>query len=62
MGGLKSSITKFANKNNIPFAWQSRFYDRIIRDTDEMNNIAQYIEENVVKWAYDELNKQNDFE
>ena len=55
MGGLKSSITKFANKNNIPFAWQPRFYDRIIRNTNEMNNIAKYIEENVAKWACDEF-------
>ena len=62
MGGLKSSITKFANKNNIPFAWQPRFYDRIIRNTNEMNSIAKYIEENVAKWAYDELNIQKDFE
>ena len=51
----KQSVTRFANRNNISFAWQARFYDRIIRNTDEMNNIAKYIEENVAKWAYDEL-------
>ena len=55
VGGLKSSISKFAHENAIPFAWQPRFHDRIIRDTDEMNRIAEYIEQNVAKWAYDEL-------
>ncbi len=52
---FKQSVTRYANKNNIPFAWQPRFYDRIIRNTNEMNNIAKYIEENVAKWAYDEF-------
>ena len=55
VGGLKSSISKFAHENAIPFAWQPRFHDRIIRDTDEMNRIAEYIEQNVAKWSYDEL-------
>ena len=25
VGGLKSEITRFANRNNLPFAWQTRF-------------------------------------
>ena len=54
--GLKARVTKYAHENNIPFAWQSRFHDRIVRDTDELNRIAQYIENNVAKWAFDELN------
>ena len=29
---------------------QSRYYDRIIRDTAEMNRIAEYIENNVAEW------------
>ena len=53
--GIKSAVTKFANENGIPFKWQPRFHDRIIRDTEEMNGIAQYIEENVAKWQYDEF-------
>ena len=55
VGGLKSTVTKFANENGIPFNWQSRFHDRIIRNTEEMNGIAKYIEENVAKWQYDEF-------
>ncbi len=52
---FKQSITRYAHENNIDFAWQTRFHDHIIRDTDEMNRIAKYIENNVAKWEYDEL-------
>ena len=55
IGGFKQSITRFARHNNIPFAWQPRFYDRIIRKTDDMNRIAEYIENNVLRWELDEL-------
>ena len=51
--GVKSSITKFANENNTPFAWQSRFHDRIIRNQDEFDKISDYIEKNVVNWQND---------
>ena len=53
IGGLKSAITKYANTNKITFGWQTRFYDRIIRDQDECNQIAIYIEENPAKWEID---------
>lgn len=48
--GVKSAITKFANEHSIIFAWQSLYYDRIIRDSAEMNSIAEYIENNVAEW------------
>ena len=48
--GVKSAITKFANENSIPFAWQHLYYDHIIRDSNEMNHIAEYIENNVAEW------------
>lgn len=56
--GMKSAVTKYANENGISFAWQTRFHDRIIRDCDEMNGIAQYIENNVAKWESDEMNDE----
>ena len=55
IGGLKSSITRFANENALYFAWQPRFHDHIIRDNSEMNRIASYIENNVAKWVDDEF-------
>ena len=55
VGGIKSAVTKFANERGIPFAWQTRFHDRIVRDTCEMNQIADYIENNVQKWEMDKF-------
>lgn len=43
----------FANENNIEFAWQTRFYDRIVRDQNEFNYITKYIENNVANWHLD---------
>ena len=51
--GIKSAVTKFANDNNIDFAWQLRFHDHVIRDQNEMNSIANYIENNPTKWKSD---------
>ena len=59
IGGFKRAMTCHSRQNNIPFAWQSRFHERIIRNTDEMNHIAEYIENNVAKWDLDKLNKTN---
>lgn len=55
MRGIKSAVTKFANENSIPFAWQTRFFDHIVRNQNEMNNIAEYIENNVAKWESDKF-------
>jgi len=60
IGGIKSSITKFANENKIDFAWQTRFDDRIIRNQDEMNRIADYVENNVTLWNNDCFNEIRD--
>ena len=62
IGGFKQSVTRYANANSISFAWQTRFHDRIIRDCDEINRIAEYIENNVARWESDEFHNssQND--
>ena len=56
---FKQSVTRYANANSISFAWQTRFHDRIIRDCDEMNRIAEYIENNVARWESDEFHNSN---
>ncbi len=56
--GIKIGTTVYARKNNIPFAWQARFHDRIIRNQNELNRIAKYIENNVAQWEYNELNRE----
>lgn len=48
--GIKSSVKKYANDNKIIFEWHKRYHDRIIRNHNEMNNIAEYIENNPIKW------------
>jgi REP element-mobilizing transposase RayT len=35
-----------------PF-WQAGFYDRVIRDREELNRIRTYIENNPTAWQYD---------
>jgi REP element-mobilizing transposase RayT len=38
--------------------WQRGFYDHIIRNRDDYANIAEYIEENVLRWHLDVLNPE----
>ena len=49
----KSSVTKHANRLGIPFGWQPRFYDHIIRNETAWNNIRNYIINNPKKWSED---------
>ncbi len=53
VGSFKSAVTKYATKNDIQFKWQTRFYDRVIRDENELFNIQRYIIENPLKWKLD---------
>lgn len=54
--GFKSSVSKWANRKGIVFAWQSRFYDAIIHDTAQYNAADSYIQNNVAQWPYDKKN------
>ena len=40
-------------QNDFRFSWQRSFYDRIIRNEDELNKIKQYIIDNPLKWEFD---------
>ena len=54
---FKSICTKQIRQSiDLSFAWQSRFYDHIIRNDDEYNRIRQYIVGNPAKWQYDREN------
>ena len=57
IGGIKSAVTRFARENGIPFGWQSRYHDHIVRSQNEMNRIAEYIEQNPLVWDADCFNK-----
>ncbi|MEA1937128.1 MAG: transposase [Patescibacteria group bacterium] len=50
---------KFEIGRDGDFAWQPRFYDRIIRNEKELDKIRKYIFENVLKWEFDKNNPEN---
>lgn len=59
--GFKSAtIRKTHQMGFTNFAWQSRFYDHIIRNEKELHEIRAYIVYNPLKWQFDEENKTND--
>lgn len=53
--GYKIGVTKFARQNNIPFEWQARYHDRVIRDAAEHERIHEYILANPQNWEEDEF-------
>ncbi|MBI5954554.1 MAG: hypothetical protein HY865_23100 [Chloroflexi bacterium] len=55
--GYKIGVTKFARANNIPFAWQARYHDHVIRNDGEWERITKYIIANPMNWKNDEFNK-----
>lgn len=58
--GFKPSVTKQIHQNGfINFAWQPRFYDRIIRNEKELFQIRKYIEQNPLKWEIEKNNPKN---
>lgn len=56
--GFKSGVKSHATINQIPFCWQARYYDRVIRNENELNRIRQYIIDNPAKWAQHSANKE----
>ena len=54
--GFKIGVTKYSNFHNIPFVWQPRYYDRIIRNEKELFEIRKYIQQNPQKWTLDKYN------
>ena len=56
--GFKSSVKRICNKNNIPFEWQPRFYDHIIRNEKDLYRIRRYIKYNPRKWELDRNNPE----
>jgi len=48
--GFKIGVKKYAVNNNIPFKWQPRFYDHIIRDDNDLNRIRKYLTDNPLNW------------
>jgi REP element-mobilizing transposase RayT len=53
VGGVKRAVTMAARNMAAPFDWQSRYHDHLIRNNEEENRIADYIDGNVINWALD---------
>ncbi len=49
--GYKAAVKRFANKQNIPFCWQGRYHDHVIRTDEEYNRIKKYIKYNPMNWG-----------
>ena len=59
VGSYKSAATKRINeieKSPGAVVWQRNYYEHIIRDDTEWNNIHLYIETNPINWTDDEEN------
>ena len=57
MSGFKSTVTKCINKiRQTPGIsdWQRNYYEHIIRNETELDNIRQYIIDNPLNWQSDE--------
>lgn len=58
VGWLKYHITEEINKTrNIigERVFQRSFYDHVVRNRDDYNEILKYIRENPLRWQYDKL-------
>lgn len=55
MRGFKSAVTTYARKNNLPFNWQPRFHDHIIRNEIEYQRITNCIINNPAQWSEDKF-------
>jgi REP element-mobilizing transposase RayT len=51
----KSAVSKRCHELWYRFARQTRYYDHIVRDEREYNNIKQYIQNNPKKWKEDKF-------
>ena len=55
VGSYKSAVSRYAHMSGYDFAWQSRFYDNIIRNNDVLIKIQSYIIDNPIKWNDDKF-------
>ena len=53
---FKGHVKKWCTENDFnDFNWQSRFHDRVIRNAAEYEQIAWYIQNNLLNWDVDDL-------
>jgi len=47
------SVNRVIGRQGLPL-WQRNYYERVIRDEEELNTIRQYIADNPEQWKDDE--------
>ena len=53
----KAAVTRWCNMNGYSnFAWQQRFFDKIIRADGSVDKIREYMINNPLKWEYENNN------
>lgn len=56
----KSSVKRWCNENgHSQFKWQSRFYDHILHEENSIDNVLEYIYNNIRNWKDDDLYTEN---
>ncbi len=50
--GYKAGVKSYATKHEIPFAWQRKYYDHIVRDQKAYHQISRYIQLNPIRWKH----------
>lgn len=55
--GFKAGVTALTKKQNLAFAWQSRFHDRVVRNDQETLKIQRYIAENPARWKHEQFHE-----
>jgi len=56
---FKAAVTTWARANGCErFRWQSRFYEHIIRNENDLHRIRQYLQNNRLRWELDEENPE----
>ncbi len=53
IGSFKSAVTRWCRSQELPFGWQARFHDRIIRGRNSLEAIREYIQDNLKNWRKD---------
>jgi putative transposase len=59
VGSFKSAVSKMVkdmNGRRGDPVWQRNYYEHVIRDEGDLNNIREYITNNPLQWALDEEN------
>ena len=62
MAGFKSAVTRQINElRDTPYApvWQRNYYEHVIRNEKDLNEIREYIVNNPLKWDLDNENPNN---